>query len=331
MLKILSSVSPSSSLFSFSASDSGGSASTIASSTSPERRPWIADTGIGMPRPSRANSHTSASRRSSSTLLTTTITCAGPCCSRRATRASSSVTPVVTSTTKITRFGLLHRLARLGAHLRRERGLLAGEPGFAFGEPAAGVDHEERPAVPLRNQLLAVAGDARVLLDDRGAATDHAVHERRLADVRTADDRDHGQGRRRRRGRHRLSAFTRDAPSVGTISTRRGNARDRGAVEELAARQHDVGQEVPRVVGRIGERGRDVGAGQQPGHPDVAAEEPVRDRQKARRAGQFREQRLEHGRAQLAGEDEGLLLGFGRSARLGRAERPICWDRVGAR
>ena len=55
-------------------SGSGGSAATIASSNSPDRRPCSAETGTGSPSPRRANCQISASRRSSSTLLTATIT-----------------------------------------------------------------------------------------------------------------------------------------------------------------------------------------------------------------------------------------------------------------
>ena len=57
-------------------------------------------------------------------------------------------------------------------------------------EPAAGVDELERVAVPLRVDLLAVAGDPGALLDDRLAASDDAVEQRGLAHVRPADDGD---------------------------------------------------------------------------------------------------------------------------------------------
>ena len=45
--------------------------------------------------------------------------------------------------------GVLHRGRGLRADLGRELGLLAGEPGLARREPAAGVDDAERAAVPL--------------------------------------------------------------------------------------------------------------------------------------------------------------------------------------
>ena len=83
----------------------------------------------------------------------------------------------------------------------------------AAGHPAAGVDEQELAALPLAVDLLAVAGDARALLDDRLAAPEDAVHQGRLADVGSPDDGDHrqtggwcscvhrGQGARAGRGR----------------------------------------------------------------------------------------------------------------------------------
>ena len=57
----------------------------------------------------------------------------------------------------------------------------------------AGVDQRQRPAVPVGVELLAVAGDAGPLVDDRLARLGEAVDERGLADVRIPDDRDlHG-------------------------------------------------------------------------------------------------------------------------------------------
>jgi hypothetical protein len=52
------------------------------------------------------------------------------------------------------------------------------------------VDQQEPLAVPLADKLLPVARDARRLVHDRRARLGQAVDERRLADVREADDRD---------------------------------------------------------------------------------------------------------------------------------------------
>jgi hypothetical protein len=59
---------------------------------------------------------------------------------------------------------------------------------------ATGIDHGEVPAAPVGLAVGAVAGRARHVLDDHHALADEAVEERGLADVRTADDGDHGEG-----------------------------------------------------------------------------------------------------------------------------------------
>ena len=75
----------------------------------------------------------------------------------------------------------------------------------------------------------------------------------------------------------------------------------------------DVGQEVADVGRCVGERGDEVGAGEQPGDRDVAAEEAVGDGQELDRdAGERREllpQRLEHLRAVLPGQDDNRCRG----------------------
>ncbi len=76
--------------------------------------------------------------------------------------------------------GLEDRLLALGRHL--------GVEGVAAGHPAAGVDEPELAALPLGRDLLAVAGDAGLLLHDRLTATDDAVEEGGLADVGTPHD-----------------------------------------------------------------------------------------------------------------------------------------------
>ena len=53
----------------------------------------------------------------------------------------------------------------------------------------AGVDQPEAPVTPLADQLLPVPRDARRLVHDRGARPGQPVDDRRLADVRKADDR----------------------------------------------------------------------------------------------------------------------------------------------
>ncbi len=79
--------------------------------------------------------------------------------------------------------GLVHRRARLLRDVPPVR------PGVGLVH-AAGVDEPEGDAVPVAEELLAVARHPRGLVDDRGAGLRQPVDERRLADVREADDRD---------------------------------------------------------------------------------------------------------------------------------------------
>ena len=61
--------------------------------------------------------------------------------------------------------------------------------------PPARVDEGEAAVHPLGLVRHAVTRDTRGVLDDGLAAAEDAVHERRLADVRPPDDRDHRQRR----------------------------------------------------------------------------------------------------------------------------------------
>ena len=79
--------------------------------------------------------------------------------------------------------GLLDRRARLVGDRARDRRRVGDVD-------AAGVDQPELRPGPLADELLAVARDAGRLVDDGGARARQAVDERRLADVRKADDRD---------------------------------------------------------------------------------------------------------------------------------------------
>jgi hypothetical protein len=79
--------------------------------------------------------------------------------------------------------GFVQRDQRLAADLLRHL-VLAREV------HAAGVDEREADPVPVRLDLLAVARHARLLVHDGLARIGQPVHERRLADVRVADDGD---------------------------------------------------------------------------------------------------------------------------------------------
>ena len=78
--------------------------------------------------------------------------------------------------------GLVDRRASLFGDLARDRRTV-GEV------DSAGVDEQEALSTPLALELLAVARNARGLVDDGGAGLGEPVHERRLADIREADDR----------------------------------------------------------------------------------------------------------------------------------------------
>jgi hypothetical protein len=68
-----------------------------------------------------------------------------------------------------------------------------GELGAVVEIDPAGVDQGQRPPVPVGVELLAVAGDAGPLVDDRLARLGEPVDERGLADVWIPDDCDlHG-------------------------------------------------------------------------------------------------------------------------------------------
>ena len=110
----------------------------------------------------------------------------------------------------------------LTGHLARQRGGVDGLD--VGGQPSAGVDDTERAAVPLGDEVLAIARHSGLLFHNRAPATDKSVHERRLTHVGASDDRndrEHVADAHRRRHRN---AATSDAPSVGTTSTGRGRS-----------------------------------------------------------------------------------------------------------
>ena len=71
---------------------------------------------------------------------------------------------------------------------------------------AAGVDEPELRGRPFGSREMAVARRARLLADDRAVVADDAVEERRLPDVRPADERDD-------RNVHAATAASRGSPS----------------------------------------------------------------------------------------------------------------------
>ena len=218
---------------------------------SPVPRPWSALTGSGSPRPSRTNSQVAPSRLVSSTLLVMSRT-GRPLRRRRlAIRLSSSVMPTVTSTTKRTASASVMAFSLW----RRDLGV----EGVATGHPAAGVDQAELAGPPVGDDLLAVAGDAGHLLDDRLATTHDPVEQRRLAHVGAADDRDDREARAPRRVRrwHRVSSFLQGGPEGDAVGghdlDRSGQLLGGGPVEEATLRQADVGEQVAVSGGLVGQ------------------------------------------------------------------------------
>ena len=119
------------------------------------------------------------------------ITSTGFFDSRRicATSSSPGVMPACASSTKRT-MSACPTASRAWSAIERVSGVTS-----AMSTPP-GVDQEELPAPPLAHELLAVARDARGLVHDGGARARQAVDERRLPDVREADDRHGADGRR---------------------------------------------------------------------------------------------------------------------------------------
>ena len=127
----------------------------------------------------------SASPRRSSTLFATRTT--GLCVRRSTltTSSSASVAPTVASRTNMIDVGVAHRALGLGGDLGRHALRLA--------LPAAGVEDEEPVTGPLGLVGDAVARHPGNVLDDGLAASEDAVDESGLADVRPPDDRDDRQ------------------------------------------------------------------------------------------------------------------------------------------
>ena len=160
-----------------------GSCATTSSSRSPVPWPWRAESGTGSPSPSRWNSTASRSRRGSSILFASTIT--GLPETRRIVASSSSPgrDPGPSVDDEEDEIGLADRRLRLLGDVAPERA------GVGLVD-AAGVDQPEGDAVPVGEQLLAVARHPGRLVHDGRPGLGEAVDERRLPDVREADDRD---------------------------------------------------------------------------------------------------------------------------------------------
>jgi hypothetical protein len=64
---------------------------------------------------------------------------------------------------------------------------------LVVGDDSAGVDQGKAFSIPIRFTVNAIARDARLVADNRAPLADQAIEQRRLADVRPADNRDERQ------------------------------------------------------------------------------------------------------------------------------------------
>ena len=176
-----------------------GSRATISSRRSPEPWPCSAEIGIGSPSPRRWNSSASRSRRGSSSLFASTSTgrrddaqdlrellVAGRHARGRVDHEEHEV-------------GLLDGLARLRRDLRAER------PGVGRSTPPVSMSRNVVPDHSQRSSLRSRVTPG-VSWTTAVARLRQAVDQRRLADVREADDRDRAGDLDRRRASHRVIA-----------------------------------------------------------------------------------------------------------------------------
>ncbi len=164
------------------------SVSTIWSSRSPVPTPCSAESGSGSPRPSRWNSSASASRRGSSSLFADQ--------DDRLARAAQDVRQLLVARADAgTRVDQEQHEVGLGDRGARLIGDLALHVADVARVDAAGVHDREGGSAPLDDQLLAVTRHAGLCVHDRLARRGQAVDERRLADVREADDGDRADER----------------------------------------------------------------------------------------------------------------------------------------
>ena len=217
---------------------------TAASSRSPVPRPCSALTGHGSPSPRLTNSQTLASRLVSSTLLATSSTgCVDPAQQvgdAAVLLGDAHPASTTNSTASASRIARSLWLADLRVEVAAAR------------QPTAGVDQQERLALPLGLDLLAVAGDARLLLDDglpRPTMRLAASTCRRWAARRWPPPAGSSWPRLRAARARSVSAPRRARPSVAHDLDRPGQVGGRGAVEEAALREADVGQQVAVTPG----------------------------------------------------------------------------------
>ncbi len=200
--------------------DVPGRRSITSSSRSPVFEPCRPEIGNGSPKPSRCRSSASDSCDGSSILFAISSTSFFD--SRRICASSSSpgVTPARASTMKSTRSASAIAARACSAICARDRA--------AVGDvDAAGVDQQEALAVPLAISSLRSRVVPCVSCTTACRVDGQPVDERRLADVREADDRDRAVralgrccSQRRRRSGGRPCAWTSASQSKRTLIRR---------------------------------------------------------------------------------------------------------------
>ena len=146
--------------------------------------PCSAEIGIGSPRPRRRPRARRPRRPCPPPCWRPARPACRACAASSAKCASSGVTPARASITK-----RLRSAARIGRSRSARACGRRGCRGAASSRPAVSIDGETQVA-ELRLALAAVAGDARRVVDQRQPPADQPVEQRRLADIRPADDGD---------------------------------------------------------------------------------------------------------------------------------------------
>ena len=135
---------------------------------------------------------------------------------------------------------------------------------------------EQAVARPLHLDLLAVARDARRLVDHGGARAGEAVHQGGLAGVRRADDGDDGECIH---PDSLANASPKDPATTKRPPQAAASSSSRDVVERAAevGRQPHARRQEPLALGErvAAQRVQHLGAAEQPGDGDVRAEDGV--------------------------------------------------------
>ena len=189
-------------------------AATTASRNWPTPRPWLADTGNTSGNPSANASAAAASRlrcRPCSAAISTGLPDLRSSLRDLAVDGGHALARVDDERHDV---GLVQRAQRLLPHRRQDARRPSGS------RPPVSTTRK-RAGAPVADAVAAIAGDARLVLDQRRLPADQAVEQRRLADVRPPDQRDQRQ-------RVVLGAASLMAPCIRSAPARRARSSSRG-------------------------------------------------------------------------------------------------------